>query len=289
MITLPVSKMNDFFAAIAGARTLYLPVETGSGQAEFRSWKPGVALSDRTNTARSAKDFFFPQTENIVDFKLKGKNLEVVENRDEREDFVVFGVRACDAASFGILDRVFLSNPVDTFYKSRREHGVVISIACTKPEVTCFCPLFGIDATNPAGRRRGMDRRRLNPFFGEYRKWHGSSRIAETFCARLDGGRRLSGCAAEKRDFESSRQTSVLETKDRKVQGRKSHRAFQFGKVGGTRELLSRMRHVHFRVPDLASAMTLGTSTPDTASDGPAAGTAACSRTLPGWPTAIRV
>ena len=100
---------------------------------------------------RSAKDFFFPQTENIVDFKLKGKNLEVVENRDEREEFVVFGVRACDAASFGILDRVFLSNPVDSFYKSRREHGVVVSIACTKPEATCFCPLFGIDATNPAG------------------------------------------------------------------------------------------------------------------------------------------
>ena len=31
----------------------------------------------------------------------------------ETEDFVLFGVRACDARSFELLDRVFLSDPVD--------------------------------------------------------------------------------------------------------------------------------------------------------------------------------
>jgi len=151
MVTIPVTKLDELFAALAATRALYLPVDDGAGQAAFTPWSAGAKLSERLNTVRSAKDFFFPQTENIVDFKMKGKNVEVIDSRKESEDFVVFGARACDVASFDILDRVFLSAPVDSFYKSRREHGVVVSLACSKPEATCFCPLFKIDATNPAG------------------------------------------------------------------------------------------------------------------------------------------
>ena len=69
----------------------------------------------------------------------------------EHDDFVIFGVRACDARSFSILDKVFLADPVDTYYQSRREHGIVVSMACTRPEETCFCTSFGIDPTRPEG------------------------------------------------------------------------------------------------------------------------------------------
>jgi heterodisulfide reductase subunit C len=151
MVKLPVTKLNDFFAAVSAAKSLFLPVDNSAGQAEFQKWAPGVALSGALNTTRSAKDFFFPQTENIVDFKLDGKNIEVIDNRKESEDFVLFGVRACDAASFAILDSVYLCDPVDTYYQTRREHGIVITTACTKPEATCFCSLFDIDTTNPGG------------------------------------------------------------------------------------------------------------------------------------------
>ena len=151
MVKLPVSKLDDFFAAVAAQAELYLPSENAAGQAEYCRWESGVKLSGALNTVRSAKDFFFPQTEDIADFKVDGKKIEVIDSRKEADDFVVFGVRACDAASFAILDRVFLSEPVDSFYKTRREHGLVISLACSRPETTCFCPLFGIDATNPGG------------------------------------------------------------------------------------------------------------------------------------------
>lgn len=103
------------------------------------------------NTVRSAKDFFFPQTENLMDFKLSGKTIEIVDTRSETEDFVLFGVRACDVKSFEILDRVFLSDPVDTYYKNRREHGIIMSLACSRPQETCFCASFGIDAGAPEG------------------------------------------------------------------------------------------------------------------------------------------
>ena len=152
MFKLPVSKLNDFFEAVSASHKVYLPVDDkASGQADYKIWRSGVELSKALNTARSAKDFFFPQTENLVDFKMSGKTIEVIDTRVETEDFVTFGVRACDAKSFEILDRVFLAEPVDSYYKNRREHGVIITLACSQPEETCFCTVFGIDPTNPAG------------------------------------------------------------------------------------------------------------------------------------------
>ncbi len=151
MVRIPVSELDRFFAAAAEKQDVYLPVDNQAGQAEFKKWRKGAALSSALNTVRSAKDFFFPQTENIVDFKMEGKNIEVVDAREPNADFIVFGVRACDAASFGILDKVFLADPVDSFYKGRREHGTIVTVACTAPAPTCFCNLFGIDAADPAG------------------------------------------------------------------------------------------------------------------------------------------
>ncbi len=146
-----LSAMNDVFAAIAATRTLYLPADDQNGNAVFTKWQQGVTWSNALNTVRSPKDFFFPQTEDLMAFKTHGKTIEVIDTRREQDDFVVFGVRACDVKSFDILDRVFLSDPVDSFYASRREHGVIISVACTRPSETCFCTAFGIDAAAPAG------------------------------------------------------------------------------------------------------------------------------------------
>lgn len=151
MLKLSLTKLSELYEMIAAAGMLYLPVDNGAGQAQFEKWKPGMVMSQALNTVRSAKDFFFPQTENIADFKMTGKNIEIIDSRSEPEDFVIFGVRACDARSFSILDKVFLAEPVDTFYKSRREHGTIITLSCTRPEETCFCSVFGIDPGNPEG------------------------------------------------------------------------------------------------------------------------------------------
>ncbi len=145
-----LSKLPELFAAIEKSQALYLPVDTDCG-AEFKKYENGDSLSFACNTNRSAKDFFFPQVENMANFKVEGKKIEIIDIRKEAEDFVIFGARACDVKSFEILDRVFLQDPVDTFYKNRREHSTVIALACSMPEETCFCQTFGIDAANPAG------------------------------------------------------------------------------------------------------------------------------------------
>ena len=151
MKKLSLNKLNDLFAAVAEKQALYLPVDNKVGQAEFRAWEQGVEMSKALNTTRSAKDFFFPQTENMMEFKMEGKKIELVDTRSATEDFVVFGVRACDARSFTILDKVFLADPVDSYYANRRAHGTIVTLACTRPTETCFCSAFGIDPANPEG------------------------------------------------------------------------------------------------------------------------------------------
>ena len=78
MLKLPIAKLDEFFAAIAAKETLYLPVDNEGGQAQYKEWKEGVSLSRALNTVRSAKDFFFPQTENLMEFKTQGKTIEVI-------------------------------------------------------------------------------------------------------------------------------------------------------------------------------------------------------------------
>ncbi len=150
MKQLALSKLNELFAAMAAQQQLYIPADKG-GQAQFLPYVDGMELTKFLNTARSAKDLFFPQTEDIVGFQVKGTEITIEETRDPGAPFVVFGVRACDARSFEILDRVFLSDPVDTFYETRRANGTVVTLACTHPEETCFCGAFGIDPANPGG------------------------------------------------------------------------------------------------------------------------------------------
>ena len=151
MLRLSADKLDALFSAVSEKQKLYIPADRADGEAEFKKYESGMKLTGRLNTLRSAKDFFFPQTENIVDFKLEGKKIEVNDIREECEDFVIFGVRACDARSFGILDKVYLAEPVDSFYKNRRDHGTVVTLACDRPAETCFCQTFGIDPSEPEG------------------------------------------------------------------------------------------------------------------------------------------
>ncbi len=144
------SDLPRLFEALSQARRLYIPADDGSGQAKFLPYTPGMELTQNLNTVRSAKDLFFPQVENLLKFKVQGKQIEILDDRDPVEPFVIFGVRACDCRSFDVLDNVFLhAEPADTFYQARRENAVVMTLACNAPEETCFCHAFGIDATKP--------------------------------------------------------------------------------------------------------------------------------------------
>ena len=146
-----LNNLDSLFETIASAQSLYLPVDGKEGRADFKKWEKGDVMSTSLNTERSPKDFFFPQSEDLMAFKTEGKKIEIIDTRKESEDFVVFGVKACDVKSLEVLDKVFLSDVEDSYYATKREHATIVSMVCRRPSETCFCQTFGIDATAPGG------------------------------------------------------------------------------------------------------------------------------------------
>ncbi len=151
MKKIAMASLNALFERIAADKKLYLPIEK-AGQVDFYEWNEGEKVRlDALKTVRSAKDVFFPQVEDLLKFRVEGKSIEINQAPMCEDDFVVFGVRGCDAKSFEILDRVFLVDPRDEFYASRRAHGIVVTLACSEPEESCFCTNFGVNPANPGG------------------------------------------------------------------------------------------------------------------------------------------
>ena len=150
MYKIAKENLSALFQLIAETRELYLPVKT-AGQTNFAAWSEDAEVDlDTLKTVKSAKDAFFPQSEGLYTVKKEGKKMSVEPERLKEQDFVVFGMKACDVKGLEVLDKVFLSDPVDTFYAARRDHGIVVAMACHEPEETCFCKVFGVDAANPA-------------------------------------------------------------------------------------------------------------------------------------------
>ena len=152
MFKIKKENLNDLYAKITESEGLYLPIKKG-GEVNYHVWGEGKEVSLETlKTVRSPKDAFFPQSENMMKFKTEGKNIEIIDVREEeKKPFVLFGVKACDYKAIEVLDRVFLMDPVDTYYKARRDAITIVTLACSKPEESCFCSVFGIDATAPNG------------------------------------------------------------------------------------------------------------------------------------------
>lgn len=137
------------FQKIAADQELYLPVRTAD-QTNFGVWREEAEVDlDTLKTVKSPKDVFFPQSETLYTCYREGKKLSVEPETLKEQDFVVFGMKACDIKGVEVLDRVFLSDPIDTFYAARRDHGTIVALACHEPEETCFCKVFGVDAAHP--------------------------------------------------------------------------------------------------------------------------------------------
>jgi hypothetical protein len=77
LYSLSIEKLDNLFELIASKVDLYYPQDDTTGKSDFKPYKKGAALSNNLNTKRSAKDFFFPQTENLADFRVEGKTIEI--------------------------------------------------------------------------------------------------------------------------------------------------------------------------------------------------------------------
>lgn len=130
---------------------LYIPGRV-SGQTNYVRYNENTDVDlDTLKTVKSAKEVFFPQSETLYTVKTEDGKYRISQEELQNEEFVLFGVKACDMKGIEVLDKVFLSEPVDTFYKARREKGTIVTMACGEPEESCFCKVFGIDCAEPQG------------------------------------------------------------------------------------------------------------------------------------------
>ena len=144
------ANLSQLFRALAADQDLFVPVKA-AGQTNFGLWTEEVEVDLNTlKTVKSGKDMFFPQSETLYTCIKDGKKISVKPEALQDQDFVVFGMKACDVKGLEVLDRVFLADPVDTFYAARRKHGTIVALACNEPDTSCFCKVFGVDCTEPA-------------------------------------------------------------------------------------------------------------------------------------------
>ena len=151
MLKINVANLPALYQALAAQGELYVPAANKAGKVDFEKYTDEIEVNLYAHlTSRSLKDIFFPQVETLLAFKRAGKHLEIEAPELANAPTIAFGVRACDARSFELLDKVFLKAPVDAYYAARRKACTLIGLGCSAPEETCFCGTFGIDATKPA-------------------------------------------------------------------------------------------------------------------------------------------
>ena len=151
MMKISLKNLPALYEAIAKNNDLYIPINK-AGQVDFAKWSDGALVDlNKLKTTKSAKDVFFPQTQDLVRFEVNGKEISVDEPVMPTAKQVIFGVKACDARSFELLDMAFLEDFGDAFYEARRNNTTIITLACNKPDETCFCTVYGIDPANPKG------------------------------------------------------------------------------------------------------------------------------------------
>ena len=143
------NQVSALLAVIAQVQDLIVPIKK-AGQVNFGLWSEDAEVDLETlKSVKSPKDAFFPQSETLYSCYREGKKLSIQPEELQKQPFVLFGVKGCDVKGIEVLDRVFLAEPVDTFYQARRANGTIVAMACHEPEETCFCKVFGVDCAEP--------------------------------------------------------------------------------------------------------------------------------------------
>ena len=125
-----------------------------------------------SSPATAWKRFVYPERTLLLTAKRNGSSVTVLEEEPELRPVAFFGIRSCDLAALGVLDRVFLDpDATDPAYAANRADVFVVAVGCAHPGNTCFCvsmgpgprPGKGFDLERSAGP---FDGRRISPAVG---------------------------------------------------------------------------------------------------------------------------
>lgn len=138
----PKCDFDSFFAAMRRFGTVYAPRPVSELSFAYKEVsEPGEISFQAVRTILPAKKFFYPQSEDIIQWS--GVEISVVEPEPKTQ--VIFGVHPCELAGIAILDTIFGAAPADHHYRVRRDNTLVVGTSCM-PDQHCFCKSTGTDS-----------------------------------------------------------------------------------------------------------------------------------------------
>ncbi len=150
-----IDRFSELVKALADQGTLYAPVKEKDG-VHFRVVEnPADVTLDFYNTVLSPKSVFFPQSEDLIRYRITRGATEAEPVPPENRPAVILGVRPCDVRSFEIMDRHFLgSGIIDPYWKNKRENTTIMGYAFdvdSAADGADFYNTFGYGAADPEG------------------------------------------------------------------------------------------------------------------------------------------
>ncbi|MBW2971071.1 4Fe-4S dicluster domain-containing protein [Candidatus Woesearchaeota archaeon] len=129
--------LGRFFRQLSSTNEMIAPVKNKS----IHNFEIAVSFEqvdlDFHNTAYPPKRFFLPKEQELFSYQAN----KIKENIDTKPR-ALFCVRPCDVHALLALDRIFLDEHQDPYYKSRRDNTLIIVLRCTEAGENCFCGSF---------------------------------------------------------------------------------------------------------------------------------------------------
>jgi len=149
--SLKKSKLSSALSLLQNQFDLFAPLKTQQDLRINRVSSKDRIFLKKKKTLLPLKTLFFPPVEDIFSYNSKNKTPDLSPPASGLREKVVLGCLACDIAALKQLDLVFLAEPVDSVYKTRREQTILLAYACPGEGPECFCHSFGIDPLQPKG------------------------------------------------------------------------------------------------------------------------------------------
>ncbi|MET1124177.1 MAG: 4Fe-4S dicluster domain-containing protein [Archaeoglobaceae archaeon] len=130
LISKLVSEGYKVYAPVKVGEAHYFRVVSTADEADF----------EYINTKNSPKEAVFPENEILIRYSDWIDEVPLNE-----ENLAVVGIRPCDARAIRLLDRVFLEDVVDPYYKARRDRLLLVGYACDTAGDYCFCKSLGVN------------------------------------------------------------------------------------------------------------------------------------------------
>ncbi len=151
-IFLKKTELNDLVASVRSAGALFVAPAIEAGRVVYKEMSDGDGITlDYIIPVNTYKEWLFPQTEVVATFNLKKDGVDLQGVELDPPEVVVFGARACEAASLASLRSVFTWGEDDEFYTRREDRMLVMTIGCTAIDDECFCTTVDLSPASTAG------------------------------------------------------------------------------------------------------------------------------------------